>query len=270
MRTESQIEASRANGARSRGPVTPEGKRNSSRNSIKHGLLASTIVLKGEIEDRFLEVLNDLIVELQPETAVECSLVEMMAAARWRQLRLWGMEKAGMDYQIRNQAVGSGRGEDNATRASIAFRTLSDDSRSLDLINRYDSRYERQYLRAHRRLLEMRDRRGPSPAAARPPKPVPAAESLSPEPGPTPESLPPDPLPVPETPDFESSDSAKRTQQTKANKAKWRKRRSYHHQIRAAVAAQIAAQIGCGRTVGALHYRFKTFPPPCPRKPLSI
>ncbi len=196
MRTERQIEASRANGARSRGPVTPEGKRNSSSNAIKHGLLASTIVLKGEIEERFLEVLDDLIEEMQPETAVECSLVEMMAAARWRQLRLWGMEKAGMDYEVRNQAHGAGRGEDNATRASIAFRTLSDDSRSLDLINRYDSRYERQYLRAHRRLLEMRDRRGPSPAESRPVEPAPAFESQPPDPVPTPEAPPPDPLPV--------------------------------------------------------------------------
>ncbi len=211
MRTERQIEASRANGARSRGPVTPEGKYNSSRNAFKHGLLADTVVLKSELEERFHDLLNDLMEELQPETSIEYSLVEMMAAARWRQLRIWGMETAGMNYQIRNQADGFGRGEDNATRASIAFRTLSDDSRSLDLINRYDSRYERQYLRAHRRLLEMRDRRGPSPAASQPPESVPTPESLPPEPVPTPESLPPepvptsealppDPLPTPETP----------------------------------------------------------------------
>jgi hypothetical protein len=122
MRTERQIEASRANGARSRGPVPPEGKRNSSRNAVKHGLLASTIVLKGEIEERFLELLNDLVEELQPETSIECSLVETIAAARWRQLRLWGMEKAGMEYQIRKQADGVGRGEDNATRASPVAR----------------------------------------------------------------------------------------------------------------------------------------------------
>jgi hypothetical protein len=143
MRIGRQIEASRASGARSRGSVTPEGKRNSCRDAIKHVSLASTIVLRGEIEERFLETLNDLIEEMQPETAVECSLVEMMAAARWRQIRLRGMEKAGMDYRIRNPADSVGRSENNATRASIAFRSLSADSRSLDLMNRYDSRYER-------------------------------------------------------------------------------------------------------------------------------
>jgi hypothetical protein len=36
MRTEKQIAASRANGARSRGPVTEEGKGISSRNNYRH------------------------------------------------------------------------------------------------------------------------------------------------------------------------------------------------------------------------------------------
>jgi hypothetical protein len=38
MRSEKQIQASRANGARSRGPVTAQGKHNSSRNNnLCHG-----------------------------------------------------------------------------------------------------------------------------------------------------------------------------------------------------------------------------------------
>jgi len=39
-RTEAQAEASRQNGAKGRGPKTPQGKERSSRNSVKHGALA--------------------------------------------------------------------------------------------------------------------------------------------------------------------------------------------------------------------------------------
>jgi hypothetical protein len=46
--TEKQSAASRANGKKSRGPLTAEGKINSALNSTVHGLLARTIVLEGD------------------------------------------------------------------------------------------------------------------------------------------------------------------------------------------------------------------------------
>jgi hypothetical protein len=193
MRTERQIQASRANGARSRGPVTAEGKRNSFRNAVKHGWLAETIVLKSELSDRFLEIIAELEDELQPETSIEYTLIQKMAAARWRQLRLWGMEKAAMEQQIRRETESGARGEDIPTRASMAFRSLGE-ARSLDLIIRYDSLCDRQYLRAHRRFMEMRRDDGESPAPLKsrsgatrraevvPIREVPHPEDVTPEP----------------------------------------------------------------------------------------
>jgi len=163
MSTERQQEASRANGSKSRGPVTSTGKLASSRNAMKHGMLSGTVVLECESTDRFHKLVAALFEEFQPQTPFEESLIENMAIARWRQARILGMEKAGMDHEIRRQA-GMSKSiseEDNATRASLAFRTLGDDGRSIELINRYDTRCERQYYRAHRRFLEVRDRRTP-------------------------------------------------------------------------------------------------------------
>jgi hypothetical protein len=209
MRTESQKQAARANGAKSRGPITSEGKLASSRNATTHGMLSGTIVLKGESEERFNMLLADLHAELQPQTTVEITLVENMAVARWRQLRIWGIEKANMEYEMRAQSEARDAAEghpveDTATRCALAFRTLSDDSRSLELINRYEARYDRQYLRAHHRFLQLVDRRTPPPAPApkEPEPPVPASRQSTPGPQlvPPAESLPqPDPVSAKQT-----------------------------------------------------------------------
>src|SRR5215471_19560472 len=98
MRSLKQIEASRANGRLSRGPVTEEGKRKSSRNSVRHGLLASSVVCKSENESRFLEFLHQLMEEHQPATETQHMLVETMAASRWRLLRTWEMQRTALEW----------------------------------------------------------------------------------------------------------------------------------------------------------------------------
>src|SRR5580700_663711 len=108
MRTEKQIQASRANGARSRGPVTPQGKRNSAHNSTRHGLLAGTVVLEEEAEDRFVALLAEYMDDHQPRNATEISLIETMAVARWRQLRVWGAQKTALDRDMALQDANVG------------------------------------------------------------------------------------------------------------------------------------------------------------------
>ena len=84
-------ETARANGAKSRGPATAEGKEKSSRNAIKHGLTAGNgnILLDCEDPNQFDEVLNKLLGIHEPATPAERDLVEEMFAARWRTRRMW-------------------------------------------------------------------------------------------------------------------------------------------------------------------------------------
>src|SRR5580658_3173544 len=84
MSTERQQQASRMNGSKSHGPVTPEGTLASSRNAMTHGMLSGTVVLKGESTDRFLSLLTALFEEFQPRSPFENSLIENMAVTRWR------------------------------------------------------------------------------------------------------------------------------------------------------------------------------------------
>jgi hypothetical protein len=84
-----RVEASRRNGAKSRGPRTPEGKTGSSRNALKHGMRAvKHVVLPQEdaVEFRALEAaLTD---ERAPDGALQSILVGRIARAGWRLERL--------------------------------------------------------------------------------------------------------------------------------------------------------------------------------------
>jgi hypothetical protein len=62
--------ASRVNGAKSKGPVTPEGKAKSSQNSLKHGLLAGYVVLEEESEENFDELASEFHGFLKPANPV--------------------------------------------------------------------------------------------------------------------------------------------------------------------------------------------------------
>ena len=92
MSSDRKIAANRANGAKSKGPVTPEGKRRSSQNSVRHGVLANTVLLDHEERRFFDELIQGLEADLQPQGTLESTLVETMAVARWRQMRVWATE----------------------------------------------------------------------------------------------------------------------------------------------------------------------------------
>jgi hypothetical protein len=83
-----RAEASRRNGARSRGPKTAEGKARASRNALKHGLRAGKhVLLRDEDSDEFEALETALFEELEPEGALQGLLVGRMARAAWRLAR---------------------------------------------------------------------------------------------------------------------------------------------------------------------------------------
>jgi hypothetical protein len=83
-----RAEASRRNGAKSRGPKSPEGKARAAQNALKHGLRAERhVVLPEEDPAEFAELEAALVAELAPVGALQSLLARRVAVAAWRLAR---------------------------------------------------------------------------------------------------------------------------------------------------------------------------------------
>jgi hypothetical protein len=88
-----RAEASRKNGAKSRGPKTSEGKARSARNALRHGLRAQKyVVLPDEDAAEFAALEAALTEELAPAGVLQSVLVQRIAAAAWRLSRAEQLE----------------------------------------------------------------------------------------------------------------------------------------------------------------------------------
>jgi hypothetical protein len=159
MATQKQIQANRANGAKSKGPVTPEGKKIALRNLALPGILSGTIVLKGESMRRYNDLAASLILQFQPRNPAEVLLVHVMTSASWRLLRIWGIQTADFQREMARQDPAAGS---KAVLAAITFRNLAENSRALALQHRVEAIYDRQYNRALTTLLKLRQMPDPS------------------------------------------------------------------------------------------------------------
>jgi hypothetical protein len=88
MATDKQLKANRDNARKSTGPRSQEGKARSRRNSRKHGLTATMLVTGYEDAVRFEELRDELMNQHDPQSPLECELVERLAGIVWRQRRI--------------------------------------------------------------------------------------------------------------------------------------------------------------------------------------
>ena len=156
--SEKQIQAARANGAKSRGPKTAQGKLASSRNATTHGLTARTVILSTESGAQFEADLRAYLDHFRPQTKPETDLVHQLAAANWRLARYAAIETALFEHKMDDQADWLDQKYETLPdhyRLAIAFESLSEPSGSLALLNRYQARLQRQYERLLKALTDL-------------------------------------------------------------------------------------------------------------------
>jgi MoxR-like ATPase len=87
-----QIEANRRNALRSIGPKTEEGKQQSRRNALRHGLTAETVIEGLEDKEDYKAFEAAVIADYDARTAVERELVLRLASLLWRLRRIISIE----------------------------------------------------------------------------------------------------------------------------------------------------------------------------------
>ncbi|MDF1587451.1 hypothetical protein PZ740_13770, partial [Rhodospirillales bacterium YIM 152171] len=138
-----QSDTSRRNGARSRGPVTGEGKARSARNGTRHGLFAAELELAPHEDAHLAALLGDLGRRHRPVGEAEEHWVRQVAVTMLRRERLDALEMRVLDLVM--------EGAESVREAG---------SPSPATLLRYRARLQRDHEHAMRELAAAREARG--------------------------------------------------------------------------------------------------------------
>jgi hypothetical protein len=147
MATPKQIAANRANAKRSTGPRTKEGREKVAQNRLVHGLLGRFQVLEGEDQQRYDNLVDQLILEQKPVGLLETELVKKMSE------HLWLSERA-RRYQEGCFLVLS-RTPEQIKNDQAEMGILAD----LERFTIYQAHHDRAFQRALNVLLKLRKER---------------------------------------------------------------------------------------------------------------
>jgi hypothetical protein len=157
-----RAEASRCNGAKSRGPTTLEGKARSAQNALKHGMRAQKyVVLPEEDAEEFAGLEAAMIEELAPVGALQTVLARRVVVAAWRLARADRIETE----------LFAARGY-GAVGPAVALIRDGNGTRSFETLLRYRGAAMAEFWRALRTLKALQAEQAaanePAALAARP------------------------------------------------------------------------------------------------------
>ena len=146
---ERKAQTARENGAKSKGPITPEGKAKSSANSLIHGLRADKhILLPTESPEELNELLQAYVDQLKPVTKCELRLAQKLACLDWRLDRFQMLETCAFNLEtaVRCDAIAARFAKMQPIGFLYeAWKGTSDTSHVLDLLRRYMTTLQHQY-----------------------------------------------------------------------------------------------------------------------------
>ncbi|MBL8179963.1 MAG: hypothetical protein JNK48_35110 [Bryobacterales bacterium] len=181
----SRSEQARINGAKSHGPVTAEGKERSSLNAVKHGVFSAHVLLRGESQEDYWNLLHSYRDLYKPTDIIENGLIQDLADARWRIDRMKRQETLEWNRATYEATYGNDAADYPAdARHAMGHRqSCTRKGNPLETCRRAEARYRRDFDRALKALQQHRKQKSQNEPEPQPvqPQPEPASAPQDPE-----------------------------------------------------------------------------------------
>jgi hypothetical protein len=156
MTPEAKAEINRANAQHSTGPKSDEGKQRCKYNARKHNLTGQTLVSTEEDLKNYFDCSAKLVAALRPEGDYELRLAHSLADAQWQLDRARAIE-TNLLFQLSAPHLPEETTEGDFAQAQA--KAFMENSKQLDLMSRYATRYHRQVLQLHATLASVQNER---------------------------------------------------------------------------------------------------------------
>src|SRR5258708_20466204 len=160
MNPATRSDINRKNAAHSTGPVTPEGKRRSSLNGLRHALTGQTILLPEDDLASYQKASRELYTALKPSGILERKAVQTIVDTHWRLDRIRAMENNlfALGFHDLSEKVSAPDATSHAALAQAKY--LESHTDVLVRLSVYEQRLNRTLVQAKAELKQLQqDRR---------------------------------------------------------------------------------------------------------------
>ena len=157
--SEARLRANRENAKKSKGPTSPEGKKRSSLNATRHGILSQVVHLPEEEMKSYDEFTARYVAGLEPVGEPEIQLANACADLQFRLHRLAAAEHNlfSIGHSENGDEWETGHPE---SHTALAFaETMRRSKDPLNTLSTYESRLSRRFLQTLKQLREMQAER---------------------------------------------------------------------------------------------------------------
>ena len=150
-----RAESARINGAKSRGPTSPEGKARSSQNAVKHGLTAQQFLFMPEHQAEFNAHLAAVISYWNPQCDYELYLATKLARAEYLHDRAESIQTNLIDLEtivVGDEIQRAFEHVDMAGAIALGYKSLDEHSTAHRNLDRHIARLSRERVQAVKNL----------------------------------------------------------------------------------------------------------------------